>query len=97
MHRIASLGDIQESNKSERHGGGHAVKTTAHASFDPDEDEQRAALVDFGRVFESVMKYTVVAAVTATWQSIAGLYYVVRQGDYDNLWEPTCELYHGEP
>ena len=38
-----------------------------------------------------------VYAVTVTWQSVAGLYYVVRDSDYDNLWEPTCELYHGEP
>ena len=45
----------------------------------------------FGRLFP------LVAAVTATWQSVAGLYYVVKDSDYDNLWEPTCELYHGEP
>jgi hypothetical protein len=39
----------------------------------------------------------VVAAVTFTWQSVAGLYFVVKDSDYDNLWEPTCALYYGEP
>jgi hypothetical protein len=36
MHRIASLGDMQESNKSQRHVSSHPVD---------DSDEQSAALV----------------------------------------------------
>lgn len=88
---------MQESNKNERHVSAHPDAATA-ASITPGLDvEGRAALVDFGRVFETVMKYTVVATVTYTWQSVAGLYYVVKDSDYDNLWEPTCELYQGEP
>ena len=74
MHRIASLGDMQESNKSERHHPQETVSPYDTAATKPGFDvEGRAALVDFGRVFEAVMKYTVVAAITAIWQSIAGL------------------------
>jgi|Transcript_16704 hypothetical protein len=90
MHRIASLGDVQESNKK-------SSRERDRFTDDGDEDEQRAALVDFGRVFETVLKHTVVAAVTTTWQAVAGLYYVVRDSDYDSLWGATCELYHGDP
>ena len=46
MHRIASLGDMQETNKNERHGTSHR-----NAPWDPD-DEYKAALVDFGHLFE---------------------------------------------
>ena len=48
-------------------------------------------------VFEWALKHTVVAAVTFAWQSVAGLYHVMRSGDYDGLWEPTMQLYHGDP
>lgn len=94
MHRIASLGDMQESNKHERHVA-HGARQRS-TMWDSD-DEQHAALVDFGRVFEWTLKYTVVAAITFAWQSVAGLYHVMRNGDYDGLWEPTTQLYHGEP
>ena len=94
MHRIASLGDMQESNKHERHVAHGAPQRST--MWDSD-DEQHAALVDFGHVFEWALKHTVVAAVTFAWQSVAGLYHVMRSGDYDGLWEPTMQLYHGDP
>lgn len=97
MHRIASLGDVQESNKNERHVSSRRDAATVATNVPGLDVEGGAALVDFGRVFETVMKYTVVATATYTWQSIAGLYYVVKESDYDNLWEPTCELCQGEP
>lgn len=96
MHRIASFGDVQESNKSERHHVSHAP-SSKEAEHCDNEDEYQAALVDFGRVFETVMKYTVVAVVTAAWQSVGGLYHLVKNNDYAKLWEPMTELYHGEP
>ena len=92
MHRIASLGDMQESNKHERHHRGDAPKSTLWDS----DDEQHAALVDFGRVFETLLRYTVVAWVTFAWQAVAGLYYVVKDGGYDELWSPTVEMHHGD-
>ena len=91
MHRIASLGDMQESNKHERHHRGDAPKSTLWDS----DDEQHAAMVDLGRVFEFVLKNTVVALVAAVWQSVAGLYYLAREGDFDALWEPATEMFHG--
>ena len=71
MHRIASLGDMQETNKNERHGTSHR-----NAPWDPD-DEYKAALVDFGHLFEWIAKHTVVPVVNATWQSAAGIYHLV--------------------
>lgn len=91
MHRIASLGDMQESNKNERHGTSHQG-----AQWDPD-DEYKAALVDFGHLFEWIAKHTVVPVVNATWQSAAGIYHLVKRGDYEALWEPTWEMYAGTP
>mmetsp|Transcript_1505 Transcript_1505/g.6141 ORF Transcript_1505/g.6141 Transcript_1505/m.6141 type:complete len:94 (-) Transcript_1505:2177-2458(-) len=91
MHRIASLGDMQETNKSERHGTSHR-----NAPWDPD-DEYKAALVDFGHLFEWIAKHTVVPVVNATWQSAAGIYHLVRRGDYEAIWEPTWEMYGGTP
>ena len=91
MHRIASLGDMQETNKNERHGTSHR-----NAPWDPD-DEYKAALVDFGHLFEWIAKHTVVPVVNATWQSAAGIYHLVRRGDYEAIWEPTWEMYGGTP
>lgn len=94
MHRIASLGDMQESNKHERHHIAHGGARKQSTLWDSD-DEQHAAMVDLGRVFEFVLKNTVVALVAAVWQSVAGLYYLAREGDYDALWEPATEMFHG--
>ena len=33
----------------------------------------------------------------ATWQSAAGIYHLVKRGDYEALWEPTWEMYAGTP
>lgn len=94
MHRIASLGDMQESNKHERHHSVHPRARKHSALWDSD-DEQHAAMVDLGRVFEFALKNTVVALVAAVWQSVAGLYYLAREGDFDALWEPATEMFHG--
>lgn len=94
MHRIASLGDMQESNKHERHHIAHGGARKQSTLWDSD-DEQHAAMVDLGKVFEFVLKNTVVALVVAVWQSVAGLYYLAREGDYDALWEPATEMFHG--
>ena len=94
MHRIASLGDMQESNKHERHHITHGGARKQSTLWDSD-DEQHAAMVDLGKVFEFVLKNTVVALVAAVWQSVAGLYYLAREGDYDALWEPATEMFHG--
>ena len=69
MHRIASLGDMQESNKHERH---HSVHSGArkHSTLWDSDDEQHAAMVDLGKVFEFVLKNTVVALVAAAWTAI---------------------------
>lgn len=66
MHRIASLGDVQESNKHERHvqHGANAHGDNGSVLWDSD-DEQHAALVDLGKVFEYVLKNTLVALVAA--------------------------------
>ena len=56
MHRIASYGEIQESNKSARHG-------QATSSFPPKE-LNNVALVDLGRAFEAVLAWTVCAVST---------------------------------
>jgi|TARA_B110000977_G_scaffold131043_1_gene166986 hypothetical protein len=97
MHRIASLGDVQESNKHERHvqHGANAHGNNSSVLWDSD-DEQHAALVDLGNVFEYVLKNTLVALVAAAWQSVAGLYHLAQNGDYDSLWEPATEMFHGE-
>ena len=94
MHRIASLGDMQESNKHERHHIAHGGARKQSTLWDSD-DEQHAAMVDLGKVFEFVLKNTIVALVAAVWQSVAGLYYLAREGDYDALWEPATEMFHG--
>ena len=91
MHRIASLGDMQETNKNERHG-----TSPRNAPWDPD-DEYKAALVDFGHLFEWIAKHTVGPGVNATWQSAAGIYLLVKRRDYEAIWEPTWEMYGGTP
>ena len=95
MHRIASLGDMQESNKHERHVEYGGARKHSSALYDSD-DEQHLAMVDLGKVFEFVLKNSLVAVITAVWQSIAGLYHLTKIGNYDVLWEPTTEMFHGE-
>ena len=48
--------------------------------------------MDFGHLFEWIAKHTVVPVVNATWQSAAGIYHLVRRGDYEAIWEPTWEM-----
>ena len=61
MHRIASLGDMQESNKHERHVEYGGARKHSSALYDSD-DEQHLAMVDLGKVFEFVLKNTLAAA-----------------------------------
>ena len=64
MHRIASLGDVQESNKNERHHPAPDKNVAAGGTRPGFDEEGKAALVDFGKVFEAVMKHTVAGTTT---------------------------------
>ena len=109
MHRIARLGDVQESNKHERHHAAPAERARfgpwagpssqpPHAKPDSDAyDEQRAALLDLGRLFEACVKAVVVTPLTAAWQSVAGLYHVTARNDFEALHDVAWELGMGSP
>ena len=66
MHRIASLGDMQESNKNERHHPAPDKNVAAGGTRPGFDEEGKAALVDFGKVFEAVMKHTVAGTTTTS-------------------------------
>ena len=93
MHRIASFGEIQESNaKQQRRLQDDAPSAPA--------ETVKPALLDVGKV----MDYTVFAVIRLvlfvfqfTWEAVAGLYYFATQPDLDALWEPTTEMFHGDP